>query len=71
MTPGAAGFGVQPQVPPGGPRPVAPKAPVGVGAAQPVAKSSLTKILDEQPLRVSIVLDVIKVTRKPVPAPPR
>ncbi len=59
--------------PPGGFRPVAPKAPGMVGA-QPVSKSSLVKILDEQPLRITLVLDVIKVTRKavaPTPTPPK
>ena len=58
--------------PPGGFRPVFPKGPGGVGAGPPVPKSTLVKILDEQPLRVTLVLDVIKVTRKavaPTPTP--
>ena len=78
MTPGPFGApgmlapGMTTPPPPGGFRPVAPKAPAMVGA-QPVSKSSLVKILDEQPLRVTLVLDVIKVTRKavaPTPPPP-
>ena len=77
MTPGPFGApgmlapGMTTPPPPGGFRPVAPKAPAMVGA-QPVSKSSLVKILDEQPLRITLVLDVIKVTRKAVaPTPPK
>ena len=70
---GASGMPTTTPPPPGGFRPVAPKAPGMVGA-QPVSKSSLVKILDEQPLRITLVLDVIKVTRKavaPTPTPPK
>lgn len=71
--PGMLAPGMTTPPPPGGFRPVAPKAPGMVGA-QPVSKSSLVKILDEQPLRITLVLDVIKVTRKavaPTPTPPK
>jgi len=70
---GASGMPTTTPPPPGGFRPVAPKAPGMVGA-QPVSKSSLVKILDEHPLRITLVLDVIKVTRKavaPTPTPPK
>lgn len=83
MTPGAFGApgpgappgmstpGLAPMGPPGGVRPGVPKGLGGVGTAPPVPKSSLTKILDEHPLRISLVLDVIKVSRKAVaPTPP-
>lgn len=67
-------FGVPPPaaMPPPGvpgvavPRPVAPKTGVAPVVAQP--KSSLIKVLDEKPLRITLVLDVIKVTRKSAPA---
>jgi len=71
--PGMLAPGMTTPPPPGGFRPVAPKAPGMVGA-QPVSKSSLVKILDEQPLRITLVLDAIKVTRKavaPTPTPPK
>ena len=69
--PGMLAPGMTTPPPPGGFRPVAPKAPGMVGA-QPVSKSSLVKILDEQPLRITLVLDMIKVTRKAVaPTPPK
>ena len=71
--PGMLAPGMTTPPPPGGFRPAAPKAPGMVGA-QPVSKSSLVKILDEQPLRITLVLDVIKVTRKavaPTPTPPK
>ena len=69
--PGIGAPGITPPGPPGGVRPGVPKGPGGVGAALPVPKSALTKILDEPPLRISLVLDVIKVTRKAVaPTPP-
>lgn len=55
--------------PPGGvgiaaPRPVTPPRP-GIATGPPPPKSSLTPILDEKPLRVTMVLDVIKVVRRP------
>ncbi len=63
--------GMQPPAPPamnpGVPRPPAPK--TGVVAAPPPPKSSLVKVLDERPLRITLVLDVIKVTRKPMAGP--
>lgn len=71
--PGMLAPGMTTPPPPGGFRPVAPKAPGTIGT-QPVSKSSLVKILDEQPLRITLVLDVIKVTRKavaPTPTPPK
>lgn len=69
--PGMSAPGLAPMGPPGGVRPGVPKGPGGAGTAPPVPKSSLTKILDEQPLRISLVLDVIKVSRKAVaPTPP-
>ena len=71
--PGMLAPGMTTPPPPGGFRPAAPKAPGMVGA-QPVSKSSLVKILDEQPLRITLVLDAIKVTRKavaPTPTPPK
>ena len=71
--PGMLAPGMTTPPPPGGFRPAAPKAPGMVGA-QPVSKSSLVKILDEQPLRITLVLDLIKVTRKavaPTPTPPK
>ena len=60
-----------PGVPPG--RPVQPPR-TGFGAGvPPPPKSSLTPILDEKPLRVTLVVDMIKVVRRPVPvaAPPK
>ncbi len=69
LTPGMAAPGMVPPGPPGGIRPGAAKAP-GVGVAPLPPKSTLTKILDEQPLRVTLLLDVIKVTRKAVPPTP-
>lgn len=64
--------GMQPPPGPGAnpaaPRPPAPKA--GTAPAAPPQKSSLIKVLDEKPLRITLVLDVIKVTRRPVAAPP-
>ena len=69
--PGMLAPGMTTPPPPGGFRPVAPKAPGTIGT-QPVSKSSLVKILDEQPLRITLVLDMIKVTRKAVaPTPPK
>ena len=71
--PGMLAPGMTTPPPPGGFRPVAPKAPGTIGT-QPVSKSSLVKILDEQPLRITLVLDLIKVTRKavaPTPTPPK
>jgi hypothetical protein len=65
--PGMAPAGMAPNPPPVGFRPPATKGPGGVGAAPPVPKSTLVKVLDEQPLRVTLLLDVIKVTRKAVP----
>lgn len=51
-------------------RPPPPKAPIGANVPQPT-KSSLTKVLDEKPLRVTLMLDVVKVVRKsPSPAQP-
>lgn len=67
MTPGMAAPGMAPNAPAPGFRPPAAKGPGGVGAAPPVPKSTLVKVLDEQPLRVTLLLDVIKVTRKAVP----
>ncbi len=56
-----------PMMNPGAPRPPAPK--TGVAPAPLPLKSSLVKVLDEKPLRITLVLDVIKVTRKPVAGP--
>ena len=53
---------------PGAVRPPAPKVGVGV-AAPPPPKSSLIKVLDEKPLRVTMILDLVKVVRK-APTPP-
>lgn len=66
-TPVIGAPGIAPNLPPAGFRPPATKGPGGVGAAPPVPKSTLVKVLDEQPLRVTLLLDVIKVTRKAVP----
>ncbi|PAW85418.1 MAG: hypothetical protein B9S33_09890 [Pedosphaera sp. Tous-C6FEB] len=68
--PGMATPGVAPNPPPGGVRPPATKGVGGLGALPPVPKSTLVKVLDEQPLRVTLLLDVIKVTRKAVPPTP-
>lgn len=63
LAPGA--FAPQPV----GPRPLPPKAPGGLNVPPP-PKSSLTKVLDEKPLRITLVLDVVKVVRKsPSPSP--
>jgi len=59
MTPGPA---IQP-------RPVLPVRPAQPGAVPPPAKSTLTPLLDEKPLRVTLVLDFIKAMRRPAPAP--
>jgi len=64
-TPGGAS---PPGMQPGGLRPPPTKVGVGV-AAPPPPKSSLTKVLDEKPLRVTMILDVVKVVRK-APTPP-
>lgn len=66
--PGAAAVGAPnpgAAMPPGGVRPPPAK---GVGGANlpPPPKSSLTKVLDEKPLRITLLLDVVKV-RKSVP----
>lgn len=55
-------------MPPGGVRPPPPK---GIGGANlpPTPKSNLTKVLDEKPLRITLLLDVVKV-RKALPPPP-
>ena len=50
-------------------RPAAAPRPGALGAVPPPPKSSLTPILDEKPLRVTMVLDVIKTVRRPVAAP--
>ena len=59
------GVGLQPTgaAAPGGQRPPPPKGPGGVNIPPP-PKSSLTKILDEKPLRITLTLDVVKVVRK-------
>lgn len=62
---GAAGPGA---APPGGQRPPPPKNPGAANVPQP-PKSSLTKVLDEKPLRITLMLDVVKVVRKS-PSPP-
>lgn len=67
--PGMFSPGMAPTPPLVGVRPPAAKGP-GVGVAQPVPKSTLVKVRDEQPLRVTLLLDVIKVTRKDVPPTP-
>lgn len=65
-TPGGLNSGAFPPQP--GQRPPPAKGPVGANAPQP-AKSSLTKVLDEKPLRITLMLDVVKVVRKsPSPA---
>jgi hypothetical protein len=72
-TPGVpAAMGAPPNpgvgMPPGVARPPPPKGAGGVNL--PLAsKSSLTKILDEKPLRITLLLDVVKV-RKSVPTTP-
>ena len=61
-----------PAAPTGAPRPPVAKAPGPGIAPPPPAKSSLTKVLDEKPLRITMVLDVVKVIRKtpsPTPSP--
>jgi len=59
------GAGVAP--PPRPPQPVArPGAP---GTPPPAPKSTLTPVLDEKPLRVTLVIDFIKATRRPATAP--
>jgi len=71
----APGFPTPGLLPPGGapaPMPV-PSRPlpvrgVGLGNLPPVPKSSLTKVLDEKPLRITLLLDVVRMVRKS-PAP--
>ncbi|MFM8469278.1 MAG: hypothetical protein ACKODH_04815, partial [Limisphaerales bacterium] len=77
---GAPGAGAVPNpavtMPPGVVRPPAPKGAVGapkgaVGAPAPTpAKSSLTKALDEKPLRITVLLEVVKVRKSLPPSPP-
>jgi hypothetical protein len=77
MNPGLPGAPINPATGlPGGPTPgMAPPArpttvPRGpAGPAQPVPKSSLAKVLDETPLRVTLALDVVRLVRKATPAP--
>lgn len=87
MTPGLPGMGLPgaPGVPFGGgapnlaappgsvPPPPRPPAPVRPGGAvpPPPPKSGLTPILDEKILRVTLVVDVVKVARRPGPAAPQ
>ncbi len=67
-TPGGLNPAGPPQQPVGV-RPLPPKGPGGVNVPAP-AKSSLVKVLDEKPLRITLDLDVVKVIRKsPSPAP--
>lgn len=72
---GAPGVGNPAMAPPPGvgvatpPRPGLPVRPGAVGAAPAAPKSSLTPILDEKPLRVTLVVDFIKATRRPTVAP--
>jgi hypothetical protein len=64
MSPGLA--------PPGAPgaRPPQPKGPGGGVTAPAPVKSRYAKVLDEKPLRVTLFLEVVKVTRaKPVASP--
>lgn len=51
------------------PRPAQPARPLPPGAVPPPAKSTLTPLLDEKPLRVTLVVDFIKAARRPVTAP--
>lgn len=66
--PGGVGGLANPMTPGGMARPPAPKGPAGATGPQ-MPKSSLTKVLDEQQMRITLVLDVIKVTRKAVLPP--
>jgi len=77
----APGFGLPPggvgapgMAPPPGvgvamqPRPVQPFRPGQPGGVPPPPKSTLVPILDEKPLRVTLVVDFVKATRRPVVA---
>ncbi len=76
--PGVPGFGTPPPGPvsptratpaPGVVRPPPPKAPGGLNAPPP-PKSSLTKVLDEKPLRITLSLDAVRVLHGNIPPPP-
>ncbi len=60
--PGASPMGA-PIAGAGAPRPGFPARP-GMAATTPPSKSTLVPLLDEKPLRVTLVLDVIKVVRR-------
>ena len=63
MVPGAGNPGMM------APRPPAPKGPGGPNVPPP-PKSSLTKVLDEKPLRITISFDVVKVVHGKAAAAP-
>lgn len=65
--PGGTTPGMTPTTPPAARPAAVPRGPAG--PAQPGPKSSLTKVLDETPLRVTLALDVVRLVRKAPPAP--
>ncbi len=71
LAPGGASVATPPgmsPVPGAQPRPAPPARPGATPANPPVPKSTLIPILDEKVLRVTLVVDFVKITRRPAAA---